>query len=289
VLTQYAVSAQVVDEENQINLFWQQVAWRAPGMREGTTLFVNYPDIGSGDKIDAVTGPANFIYYPEYTGQIPVTYKLYAIVPTAYAMKDIVVGQNTTAGYRTHVGEINYDKMLVISQPSESSCVHVIDQRWPLFSAADSDQIFLTGARSKVENILTDKKSPKLDKSIFGPEPAHEWCYTFEKAELAIQMGDWEKAASLGNDAIKSGFHPTDLVEWTPFLQAYAYLGDEQAFKGAASKIKTSSFVRLQACDTLSRMQKYGYSFGAKIQAQIENLCSGYVESDTSGSQAPTN
>jgi hypothetical protein len=66
-------------------------------------------------------------------------------------------------------------------------------------------------------------------------------------------------------------------------------LGDEQAFKGTASKIKTSSFVRLQACDTLSRMQKYGYSFGTKIQAQIENLCSGYVESDTSGSQAPTN
>ncbi len=34
--------------------------------------------------------------------------------------------------------------------------------------------------------------SPPVSK--FGSEPAPDWCYYFEKAELASQIGDWETA-----------------------------------------------------------------------------------------------
>ncbi len=273
VLTHHSISTQIVNEENKISLFWQQVAWRAPDIQAGTTLFVNYPNLNYGEDVDTVNGPANFIYYPEQTNQIPVTYQLYALLQTNTSTKDILVEKNRVDGYRTHEGAIDFDNMLVISQPSEAACVHVINGRWPLFSIDDSDQILLIGARSKVETVLTGKESPKLDEAIFGAEPAHKWCYYFEKADLALQMGDWAKVAQLGDEALKLGYHPVDLVEWTPFLQAYAYLGDWQAFKEIVPKIKLPPFVKLQACNTLDKMQKSGYVFDENIQAQMEKLC----------------
>jgi hypothetical protein len=275
VLTHYAISTRVVNEQDTISAFWQQVAWRAPDIKKGTTLIVNYPNLDLGDAVDAVMGPANFIYYPEQTNQIPATYPLYSMLPTKYTIQDIIVSQNRGDGYRTHVGEINYDRLLVISQPSDTACAHVIDQRWPLFSEVESPQIVLAATRSKVENILTDKESPKLAEFLFGLEPAHQWCFYFEKADLALQTGDWEKVAKLGDEAIESGFQPGDLVEWTPFLQAYAYLGNEQAFKELVGKMKSSSFASLQACDTLIKMQNSGFSFNDQIQDQMNRICNG--------------
>jgi hypothetical protein len=77
----------------------------------------------------------------------------------------------------------------------------------------------------------------------------------------------------LGDEAIKLGYHPIDLVEWTPFLQAYAYLGDWQAFKVIVPKIKLPVFVKLQACAALNEMLKSGISFDTNVQAQMEKLC----------------
>lgn len=273
VSTHYAVSTQIVTEENKISAFWQQVAWRAPGIKEGTTLLVNYPGLDYGENIDTVTGPANFIYYPEPTNQIPVTYKLYAVLQTAVTTKDILAQKDRMDGYRTHVGAVNFDRLLVISQPSDAACVHVMDGRWPLFSTDDNDQTLLAGARSRVDTILTDKESPKLSASIFGAEPAHKWCYYFQKADLARQMGNWKEVAKLGDEAIRLGYHPIDLTEWTPFLQAYAYLGDWEAFKVIVPKIKLPVFVKLQACAALNEMLKPGYSFDKQVQTQMEKLC----------------
>ncbi len=202
------------------------MAWRAPGIQAGTTLFVNYPGINYGDNNDAVDGPANFIYFPEQTNQIPVTYQFYALPQISSTTNDVLAGKNRSEGYRTHVALVNFDQFLIMSQPSGTACVHVIDARWPLFSSSDPDQVLLIGGHSNIESILPGQRSPKLAQFIFGPEPAHRWCYYFEKAELAVQTGDWQKVAELGNEAAKQGLHPEDPVEWIPFLQAYADLGD---------------------------------------------------------------
>jgi hypothetical protein len=107
---------------------------------------------------------------------------------------------------------------------------------------------------------------------MFGPEPAHRWCYYFEKADLALQTGDWESVAALGKQASAAGLHPEDWVEWTPFLQAYAYLGDEAEFTATAHRLNGDAFARLQACNILTRMQGNGKSFTPQIQTQMDNL-----------------
>ena len=76
VLTHYTASLRVLHEEEVIANFWQQVVWRAPGIKAGTTLVVNYPSVNYAEDVDAVAGPANFIYFPEQTNQIPAVYQL---------------------------------------------------------------------------------------------------------------------------------------------------------------------------------------------------------------------
>lgn len=272
MLTHLTYSTQVVDEEKITKIFWQQVAWRAPGIQKGTTLFVNYPGINYGDNNDAVDGPANFIYYPEPTNQIPVTYQLYALPQINSTTNDVLLGKNRSDGYRTHTATVNFDQFLVMSQPSDTACVHVLDARWPLFSSSDPDQVLLIGDHSNIESILPDQNSPRLAPFIFGTEPAHQWCYYFEKAELALQSGDWQKAADLGTEAASAGLHPEDRVEWIPFLQAYAFLGDSESFNGTAHRINGDPYAKLESCRILTNMQKSEPIFNPVIQTQTNNL-----------------
>ncbi len=272
VLTHFTYSNQVVNEEKIINEFWQQVAWRAPGIQQGTTLFVNYPGINYGDNNDAVDGPANFIYYPERTNQIPVTYQLFALPQTSSTTNEVLAGKNRSDGYRTHIATVNFAQFLVMSQPSSNACVHVMDPRWPLFSSSEPDQVLLIGGHSNINSILPGQTSPKPAQFIFGPEPAHQWCFYFEKADLALQTGDWQKVAELGNEAAKASLHPEDSVEWIPFLQAYAYLGDVQSFNGTAHRINGDPYAKSEACHTLTSMQKSGFAFSSVIQTQTNNL-----------------
>jgi hypothetical protein len=62
--------------------------------------------------------------------------------------------------------------------------------------------------------------------AVYGPEPAHTWCYYFEKADLARQMGKWDEVAELGDAAFKQDDHPNNPVERFVFIEGYAHVGD---------------------------------------------------------------
>ena len=276
VLTHYSTSWQVLSEEQTIANFWQQMVWRAPGIKSGTTLVVNYPSIDYAEDVDAVAGPANFLYFPEQTNQIPAVYQLVALPQMDYTIKDVLAGKIKSYGYRTHIGEIDYGNMLVISQPAQNACVHVINSQWPIYSEQDSNQILLLGGYSKVENVLTDVPAPRPAQFIFGRQPAQAqaWCYYYQQAELALQEGNWEKIVRLEDQAAKLKLTPHDPMEWAPFLQAYASQGDEKAFKRIALNMSTSLFVRGEACRTMMKMEEMGTAFTSQIQSLIdERLC----------------
>ena len=280
VLTHYTASWRVLHEEQVIADFWHQVVWRAPSIKAGTTLFVSYPSFYYGEDVDAVAGPANFLYFPEQTNQIPAVYQLVALPQMEYTTIYVLRGGRERAdGYRTHVGEINYDNMLVISQPTESSCVHVMDAKWPRYSNQDSDQILLLGEYSKIQNVLSEENAPHPAEFIFGSEPAHTWCYYYQKAELALQEENWEEVIEIGTLVNQLQLDPNDRIEWMPFLQAYAVKGDEKAFETTAAKIGKLPFVRKGACYALLSMQEIGYSFTPRIQSLLDaEICRGQTE-----------
>jgi hypothetical protein len=256
VLTQYTISMRIIQEETTISNFWQQVVWRAPGIQAGTTLVVNYPAIDYGQDVDTVAGPANFLYFPEQTNQIPAIYQLSALEQGDNTSKDILENPTKafTFRYRTHESEVSYEKLLVISQPTESSCVHILDGNWPRISVSDPYRISLIAPLSKIDRVLWDGTPPQPDKAIFGGEPAHAWCYYYQKAELSLQKKDWTQIVFLGDEVFKQKLRPTDTIEWMPFLQAYAYTGNVQVLGNIAKAFKQEPTYKKQACQVLQQM-----------------------------------
>jgi hypothetical protein len=275
VVTQYTFSTKVANEEQILGNFWHQVAWRAPGIREGTSLLVNYPSVIIGEDVDYVHGPANFIYYPQPVNEeFPLRYKLFALKQYPWTVKEFQAGGKVRDGYRTHYGIIDYGYVLVITQPTVDSCVHIVDRQWPWFSFDDLDTVLAVGQNSNIRNVRTNVTPPSLSETIFGPEPAHGWCYSFEKAELALENKDWQAIATLGNEVSSLKLLPNDSLEWMPFLQAYAQLGDEKAFTDTLGKIEITPYNQVQACGVMTKMQQALSPFSPGIQGVIkEKLC----------------
>jgi hypothetical protein len=273
ILTHQGLSAQVRTEMELINTFWWQMSWRAPDLRSGALLLVNYP-FDFSDDVDVVYGPANFIYYPEQQPTPPVELKIGAEVVGGSTAVDVLMGKKERSGnyYGAHEYYISYDNVLIISQPSANACLRVFDPRWTNFSIYDRDWLLEGASKSNIDNIILSG-SPHLPPAfLFGPEPEHDWCYFFEKADLARQAGDWEAIVALHKEAVALKLSPNDQIELMPFLQAYAYQGDNQAVKKISSIINSEKWYKYQACRVLRGMSDQGFALQPEMSAYVEKL-----------------
>lgn len=275
VFTHFAAATRAVTEEQTIQNFWWQVYWRAPNIQPGAVIAASYPGISIGEDRDLIWGPANMIYYPAQTG-IPARYVLTALATIPEILPEALSGSQHLYDYRSSYIEVNYSNLLVLSQPMEGGCVHALDSRWPRLSTADTALTHLLASRSRIENIQLAQPVPPPSPPIFGSEPAHTWCFYYQKAKLALQRGEWETIVALGDEAIQNGEYPIDRVEWLPFLQAYAHLGEEQRLREAAPRINEFPYLKLQACTTLQEMIKLGLAANSGIPSVVDELfCQG--------------
>jgi len=94
--------------------------------------------------------------------------------------------------------------------------------------------------------------------AIYGPEPPHGWCYYFQKADLARQQKHWAQVAKLAEQAFGLQDHPNDPLEYFPFIEAYAHLGDwSQALKLSRQAYQVSPrFVGPPLCRLWERIKR---------------------------------
>jgi len=145
----------------------------------------------------------------------------------------------------------NYRRLLVLSQTTLNSCVHVIDGTQPEYSSDENALIQRVGPFSKIENISVKQPAFIPPTMVFGPEPEHNWCYFYQKASLARQLEAWEEVQSLGEQAMGRNLKPTDPIEWMPFLQAYAQQGDITQLERLAPTVVSDPNVAVQVCRIL--------------------------------------
>jgi hypothetical protein len=75
--------------------------------------------------------------------------------------------------------------------------------------------------------ILAETEHPAVPPSeIFGAEPAHTWCYYYQKADLARQYQDWQTIVNVGEEAFGQKYYPEELSELYPFVEGYARTGN---------------------------------------------------------------
>ncbi len=251
-LTHYSNAIQVALETHNRRDFWWQVSWRVPALETGTTLIAEYP-VGAIQEDYFVWGPANLIYQPQKQNQIPLEIKIPAAVLTDENVLQVLRGKGNETQLRRGNNVIrDYGNVLVLTQASAGSCVRILDGNFPELSEKDHQRIMLIAPKSKIENVLTEGKAPTPPVELFGPEPAHGWCYYYQKAALARQLGDWQQVAALGEKALAAGFYPFDKIEWLPFLQAYVSLGQPEKLRRFVSIMGESPFIQKQVCTTLS-------------------------------------
>ena len=87
------------------------------------------------------------------------------------------------------------------------------------------DSLLREAAKLSTTMPILDEPLARMPK-IYAPEPAHNWCYHYEQADLARQLGDWEQVAALGNQAFKLDDYPNDPLERFVFIEGYAHVGE---------------------------------------------------------------
>jgi hypothetical protein len=76
-------------------------------------------------------------------------------------------------------------------------------------------------------NLIINEQRAKMP-AIYGPEPDHDFCYYFEKADLARQFQDWDSVVKYGESALSLNDHPFDPAEQFVFIEGFAHVGEWQ-------------------------------------------------------------
>jgi hypothetical protein len=105
-------------------------------------------------------------------------------------------------------------------------CLRLLDPEIDPYNRLIPDETFLRDAAhlSTTTPILGEPIARMPE--TYAPEPEHNWCYYFEQADLARQIGNWEKVAELGDKAFKLDDYPNDPLERFVFVEGYAHEGE---------------------------------------------------------------
>jgi hypothetical protein len=213
------------DWANQQQFFWQ-LSWRIPSLAPNTMLTTSeLPFVYETDF--SLTAPLNWIYSSTDTPhdlQYMLVYTKARLGSTL--LPSLEAGQATQMTYRTATFKGSTSDMVVFYY-STPGCVEILDPQYSNAETVPGQTYMLTDAipLSNLSRIQTASQPVTLPTSLFGSEPAHTWCYYFEKADLARQSGDWKKVAELGEEAATQGFTAITPAEWLPFIEADARTG----------------------------------------------------------------
>jgi hypothetical protein len=210
----------------QRDYYWQ-LNWRAPALKPGTVVLG--PKFPFGLVADYSIGFAlNTIYAPDLRGFSAPYWFVSAISRRGGLIEDFRDGLPIRDDLRTVTYQGSTSQGLVVRYKYGQSCLRVMskaDRYLPLLS--DDERELL--AISHLDQIETNPaRAVQPSAAVFGPEPAHGWCYLYQKADLAAQQQDWAAVMDLYQAAQQQNLTPNNGVEWTPFIQAFAQRGDWQ-------------------------------------------------------------
>jgi len=249
---------------------WWQMTWRAPDI-QADTLVMAYISGGYNPQQDyEVWGPLNLIYNPN-PAKAPAIQAEVLNSDTSYSILEKEVRNNHVRDIRLHR---DFNNVLLLSMPSSVSCMHVIDGQLPVYSAGESLLVEKVGAYSHIDRIISTGTAPVPPRSIFGNEPAHDWCYYYQKASLARQSGKWKEIGKLYDEVRKLNLDTDDKSELIPFFEGLVNSGRYEDAKALyKAEIKGQNEVRFPLCTFLAKDPGYPPAFGYDYQKVYELLC----------------
>jgi hypothetical protein len=206
------------DWQSQKNLFWQ-LYWRAPGIEPGTIVLMNEELAFNADN--SISAPLNWIYAPENRTRSVDYVLLYPTNRIGASLPALEPGIPIRYDFLAASFEGNISDALALYY-NPPACLRLLEPDLDSKNRLIPDDSLMREASA--DRILAQSRAVMPD--IYGPEPEHGWCYYFQKADLARQMGDWEAVAELGDKAFELDDYPNDPLERFVFIEGYAHTGD---------------------------------------------------------------
>jgi hypothetical protein len=144
----------------------------------------------------------------------------------------------------------------------------------PVYSESETLLLRQVGAYSHIDRIIPEGTAPVPPAVLFEGEPAHGWCYYYQKASLARQSGNWEEIGKLYDQVRKLNLETDDKSEMIPFLEGLVNLGRiEDARSLFQQEIKGNAKMRLSLCASLAKDPGYPADYGYDYQTINTVLC----------------
>ena len=202
--------------------FWQ-LKWRVPSLDENTFILSPYTPFDRNSAYQ-IAYAVNVMYAPpDGEEQVPVWW---FDGPSSLLSRS--TGQYSPGEVNVDFRSLKFRSELKRAVPvmfrDGRGCLVVLDPIYedaPIVNPAERQlfPLYNTGLIKPTE----DKPMPT---DVFGTEPAHEWCYFFQKADLARSFGQWDEVTRLWKEVKQHGYQARYGPEYLPFIEAFAQRGD---------------------------------------------------------------
>lgn len=232
--------------EKQVKLY-EQLTWRAPFIEPGTAIITDQEILS-------------------YMGDYPTSFALNTIYDTKslrpspywfFAMSENLGtdaaslaegGELTAKKYAsTFVGN-SRDSLIIVFEPEKNQCLWILRPE----DAAYRGLPEAIKQAAQVSNLSRIQSQPQMDFALFKtivPEKRESWCFHYQRADLARQVGDWEQVVFFWELAERVGYAPGHGFEYIPFIQGYAHLGNwEQALALTKQSNRVSANMKTILC-----------------------------------------
>ena len=262
--------------------FVDQLVTRIPSLEQPTMLLTNSNPF-TYESDNSLTGLVNLALAPEHNNlNIPYAVNQYSI--RFKTMDAITEPAALYEDFRSALFSVRSDQIIVYFY-SPPGCLRILDQdqhsKLPIFPKSYYEIMPL----SRPERIQDNGESSTfLQDNIFKEPITENWCYYFEKADLARQSSDWTKIAAIGDEALKK-YSSSEPSEYIPFVEAYAYMDRWEDAVALAQRIHNEDKNLDQAlCSVLHDLIFYATpDIGEldSIQQKINSVgCSAYGSED---------
>jgi len=208
--------------DKQRQFYWQ-MHWRAPALKPGTFLVADQEILFYMG--DSPTAYALNLLYPKTTQPPQVDY-WFNPGSANINLHSFVQGQPLEMTKYNSSFTASSDRVLAITfEPQQGQCLWLLRPTYREVRFL-TEEAYRWMIYSDISRAQPGESTPPA--AIFGQEPPHTWCYYYQKADLAAQLGDWAQAISLWRTASENNLRPSASVELLPFIEAYAHTSQWQ-------------------------------------------------------------
>jgi len=209
------------DWESQKDLFWQ-MTWRAPSIESNTLMLMNESlDFYADNSLSAAL---NWIYAPDNHSEHIDYVLFYPTTRFRNALPDIE--PELPIHYDYLAGEFNGNTSQTLSfYYDPPACLRLLDQEVERINQLIPETSLMRyAARLTDPHLILNEPRAEMPEA-YAPEPQHDFCYYYQKADLARQFGDWDTVLEMSESALTYEDHPFEPAEQLVFIEGFAHAG----------------------------------------------------------------